>query len=171
MINGRVPTRPFNLIMENKKILILGIGNTLLGDEGFGVHAVEFLRENYEWPSNIDLLDGGTRGLLLMADLMEHDLVIILDIILAGKCGGTMYLIEEGDLNNSLTRKESAHQTSINDVLTSCELAGFRPEVLVFGLEPFSYQKIDTQLSIQAKELLPVFCDKVVQEMKIRALL
>ena len=50
----------------NKKILILGVGNILLTDEGFGVRAVEYLQANYTWPVCIRLLDGGTQGLMLM---------------------------------------------------------------------------------------------------------
>lgn len=161
-------SRPFYFIMQTKKILILGIGNILLGDEGFGVRAVEYLQKNYSWPENIDLLDGGTRGLLLLADLMEKDLVIILDIILAGEEPGSMYFMENEDLDKSLNIRESMHQHSINDVLVSCELAGHRPDVLVFGFEPFNFSTLNACLSPQAYERLPQFCEKVLEEMHKR---
>ena len=154
-----------------KSILILGIGNILLGDEGFGVRAVEYLQDNYSWPENVQLLDGGTRGLLLMADLMDKDLVIILDIVHSGHEAGTMLLIENDDLYKSFQNKESAHQTSINDVLICCELADHRPEVLVFGFEPFDFSEINISLSPQAQEKLPLFCENVISEMRKRKML
>lgn len=157
--------------MKNKKILILGIGNILLGDDGFGVRAVEYLQNNYSWPENIELLDGGTRGLLLLADLMEKDLVIILDIVMGGEKPGTMYLMENEDLDRSLTIRQSAHQNSINDVLASCELAGHRPDVLVFGFEPCDFSSLNASLSAQAQEKLPAFCENVVAEMRKRQLI
>lgn len=157
--------------MENKKVLILGIGNILLGDEGFGVRAVEYLQENYSWPENIELLDGGTRGLLLLADLMEKDLVIILDIVTGGEKPGTMYLMENNDLDRSLTIRASAHQSSINDVLVSCGLAGHSPDVLVFGFEPFEFSKLNVSLSSQAQEKLPSFCENVVAELRKRKII
>ena len=48
------------------RVCVLGVGNTLLGDEGFGVRAMEYLRDNYVWPGNVDFVDGGTQGMGLM---------------------------------------------------------------------------------------------------------
>lgn len=161
----------FIFSMENKNILILGIGNLLLGDEGFGIHAVEYLQHNYDWPENIKLLDGGTRGLLLMADIMDNDLVIILDIVLAGQQAGTIYLIEDGDMDTSIPVRQTAHQTGIGDVMVSCELAGHRPEILVLGIEPDNFHGMNIQLSPVLQDRLPVFCAKLVEEMRKRDLL
>ena len=55
------------------RVCVLGVGNTLLGDEGFGVRAMEYLRDNYVWPGNVDFVDGGTQGMGLM--LMKCDLM------------------------------------------------------------------------------------------------
>lgn len=152
--------------MQNRKILILGVGNTLLSDEGFGVRAVEYLRENYSWPENVDLVDGGTRGLLLMSELMDCDLAIILDVVKAGLAPGAMYGIEGADMAPCLQMRQSAHQTGINDILISCDLAGYRPESLIFGFEPFDCETVSARLSEQAEKLLPEFCGKVVEELK-----
>ncbi len=154
-----------------KKILILGIGNILLADEGFGVHAVEYLKNNYDWPDNIQLLDGGTRGLLLMMDLMENDLVIILDVMHGTKAPGTTYLVENDGLNNACALRDSEHQTGIVDVLACCELAGFRPEIMIFGFEPYDYSTIQAELTPQAQKKLPEFCQKVIEELKLRKIL
>lgn len=151
-----------------KKILILGLGNILLSDEGFGVHAVEYLKERYEWPDNVRLMDGGTRGLLLMMDLMDNDLVIILDIVRAGNEPGTMCMIENDGLNGPASFPDSAHQSGIADVLASCELIGCRPEALVFGFEPYDYETVSASLTAEAREKLPAFCALVVEELRKR---
>lgn len=152
--------------MKNKAILILGVGNTLLRDEGFGVHAVYFLQQHYQWPANVSLVDGGTRGLMLMSELMEADLAVILDIVLLGHKPGTIYFLQKDNLDCSLSFGQSMHQTGLNDILASCELAGHRPETIVFGFEPFDYISLKASLTPEAEELLPIFCGKVVNVLK-----
>ncbi|GFH63469.1 MAG: hydrogenase maturation protease, partial [Candidatus Desulfovibrio kirbyi] len=57
--------------MSQKNVLILGVGNILLTDEGFGVRAVEYLQSRYQWPASVRLMDGGTSGVLLMPQILE----------------------------------------------------------------------------------------------------
>lgn len=152
--------------MSEKKILILGLGNILLRDEGFGVRALEYLLEHYQWPENITLLDGGTRGLLLMSELMDCDKAFILDICHAGGKPGTIYCFSANDMDKNSNKFQSAHQTGINDILLSCELAGYSPETIIFGFEPFDYQSLSAELSDSAKQLLPEYCEKVAEELK-----
>lgn len=151
--------------ISGKNILILGVGNILLADEGFGVRALYWLRENYRWPENTRLVDGATLGLLLMGELLECDLAIILDIAQGGEKPGTFYVLENENLGRSLSMGQSMHQTGIEDVLISCDLAGHRPEALVFGFEPFDFQSPKAELSPEARALLPEFCDRVVEEL------
>lgn len=151
---------------KEKKILIMGVGNTLLRDEGFGVRAVEKLRDEYEWPENVRLLDGATRGLLLLGDLMECDLAILMDTVLGGQKPGTCYLLRNEDLARSLSFKQSMHQNNLEDVLISCELVGKRPEVLLFGFEPFDCHSVGERLTPEAAAMLPEFCEKVLKKLK-----
>ena len=93
------------------RILILGVGNILLRDEGFGVAAVDYLKEAYHWPENVRLQEGATQGLLLMSELEACDLLVVLDVVLGGKEPGTVYLLENEDLSRSLSFQGSMHQT------------------------------------------------------------
>lgn len=149
-----------------KKILILGIGNILLCDEGFGPAAIYFLQKHYQWPDNVRLLDGATSGLMLMGDLLECDLAVVLDIVLGGEKPGTFYKLGDEDLDKSFTSRYSMHQTGLTDILISCELAGHRPATIVFGMEPYDYQRPQASLSPQAERQLPIFCQKAVDEMR-----
>lgn len=148
-----------------ERILLLGVGNILLGDEGFGVHALRYLEKEYALPENFRLLDGGTLGLLLMAELLECDLAIILDIALGGKEPGTFYRIEGDDLGARSLPLQSLHQTSLADVLISCELAEHRPKAIVFAMEPFGITGPQAALSLEAEQKLPAFCAKVIEEL------
>ena len=98
--------------MEQKRILIMGVGNILLTDEGFGVRAVEHLQANYAWPENVRLLDGGTQGLMLMTELMDCETLVVLDVVLGPEKPGTVYLLEGEDLRKSLSFRDSMAQYS-----------------------------------------------------------
>lgn len=156
--------------MNNKKVLILGVGNILLTDEGFGVQAVEYLEEHYTWPAHVRLMDGGTQGLMLMPEIQDCDLLVVLDVVLGPEKPGTVYLLEGEDLRKSLSFRDSMHQTDLLDTLITCELAGHRPKALVIGLQPFDYQTMHVGLSPNAQALLPQFCRKAVEELARRGI-
>lgn len=149
-----------------KNILVLGIGNMLLGDEGFGPQAAAWLADNFDWPDNVQVVDGATRGLMLMSELLECDVAIIMDIILAGGEKGAFYRLGSEDLDKSWTGKYSMHQTSLQDILASCELIDHRPEVIVLAMEPYEYQILRPQLTAEAKSRLPEFCSHVLKELE-----
>ena len=156
--------------MDDKKILILGVGNILLTDEGFGVRAVEYLETHYRWPERVRLMDGGTQGLMLMPELLECDFLVVLDVVLGPEAPGTFYLLEGEDLRKSLSFRDSMHQTDLLDTQITCHLAGHRPEAVVIGLQPFDYKTMQVGLSPQAQALLPEFCRKAVEEMARRGI-
>ncbi len=148
-----------------RRFLVLGIGNTLLGDEGFGVHAINWLQQNYAWPDNVRLVDGATGGLMLMADLMDCDVAIVLDIAMCGQKPGTVILIEDDDIDLNPDIGQSMHQAGLSNILASCELAGHRPKTLIFGFEPWDCQTVSAGLTPQAATALPEYCEKVVGEL------
>lgn len=146
----------------DKNVLVLGIGNTLLSDEGFGPAAIFYLESNFHWPKNITLLDGSTLGLMLMPELLECDFAIILDIALGGNAPGTFYQFGGNELNNVLSAKYSMHQTNFNDVLINCDLVGHRPETIFFAMEPFDFHTFSPQITSSAADRLPSFCKNVI---------
>jgi hydrogenase maturation protease len=156
--------------MNEKKVLILGVGNILLTDEGFGVRAVEYLQARYRWPAHVRLMDGGTLGLLLRPDMQECDLLVVLDVVLGHEAPGTVYLLEGEDLRKSVSFRDSMHQTDLLDTLIACELAGSRPQALVFGMQPFDYKTMGIELTAKAQALIPEFCRKVVDELSRRGI-
>ena len=150
--------------------MIMGVGNILLTDEGFGVRAVEYLQANYTWPDNVRLEDGGTQGLLLMSTLMDCDTLVVLDVVLGPEKPGTVYMLEGEDLRKSLSFRDSMHQTDLLDTLITCSMAGHDVEAVVFGLQPFDYHTMQVGLTPEAQKLLPEFCTKVVAALKERGI-
>ena len=151
--------------LEKPRVLVLGVGNILLSDEGFGVAAVERLKRDYIWPDNVRLMDGGTLGLLLMPDIIDCDQLIVLDVVLGPDEPGTIYRLEGKDLRQSLSFKDSTHQTDLEDTLVSCDLAGHRPEAFIIGIQPRDWQTLSTELTAELQARLPEFCAKVVGEL------
>lgn len=123
---------------SSDSILILGIGNVLWADEGFGVRCVEVLAERYRFPANVRLLDGGTQGLYLLPFLEEADALIVFDAVDYGLPPGTMKIVEGDEVPAFMgAKKMSLHQTGFQDVIATAKLMGYCPERLVLiGCQP-----------------------------------
>ena len=156
--------------MAEPRVLVLGVGNILLSDEGFGVAAVKRLERDYTWPDNVRLLDGGTLGLFLMPEIMDADFLVVLDVVLGPGAPGTIYLLEGEDLRKSLSFRDSTHQTDLVDTLISCELAGARPDAVIIGIQPGDWRTLSPALTPELEARLPGFCAKVVAELARRGI-
>jgi hydrogenase maturation protease len=121
-----------------KRVLILGIGNVLWADEGFGVRCVEAMAETHALPAEVRLLDGGTQGLYLLPFLEETDALIVFDAIDYGLPAGTMKVVWNDEVPAFMgAKKMSLHQTGFQDVIATAELMGYRPaEMVLIGCQP-----------------------------------
>jgi hydrogenase maturation protease len=124
--------------METPRVLVIGIGNLLWADEGFGVRAVEAMHRLYEWPGNVRLMDGGTQGLYLVQHVREADILIVFDAVDYGLQPGTMKLVEGDEVPKFLgAKKISLHQTGFQEVLATAELLGGATQHLyLIGVQP-----------------------------------
>ncbi|MCR9087666.1 MAG: HyaD/HybD family hydrogenase maturation endopeptidase [Rhodobacteraceae bacterium] len=122
----------------SQRALILGIGNVLWADEGFGVRCVETLAENWAFDANVQILDGGTQGLYLLPFLEEADILLVFDAIDYGLPAGTMKVIEGDDVPAFMgAKKMSLHQTGFQDVIATAQLMGYCPQTLILiGCQP-----------------------------------
>lgn len=119
-------------------ILLLGIGNILWADEGFGVRTVESLNRDYLFPENVSLVDGGTQGIYLIQHVQAADVLVVFDAIDYGLAPGTLKLIEGPDVPKFLgAKKMSLHQTGFQEVLATVEMLGDYPQhLLLVGVQP-----------------------------------
>ena len=120
-------------------ILVLGIGNVLLTDEGIGVRALNELERRYTFPENVELLDGGTAGIELLRHIRNRDYLIIIDAMKFNQEPGTVSRVEGNDVPAAFRTRISTHQLGLSDLLAAAMLTGELPENLVlFGVEPES---------------------------------
>ena len=149
-----------------KEITILGIGNTILSDEGFGVKVVEYLRENYKFPENVQLIDGGTLGVELQHFIVGTQKLLIIDSIDGGVEAGTTFHLRNGEILNHFTQKISAHEIGIQDILTMLEITDKKiPCVELLGAQPYSLDA-GINLTPPMQKLLPLFAEKTLEILK-----
>lgn len=118
--------------------LVLGIGNLLWADEGFGVRAVAALNEGWRFPDSVTLMDGGTQGLYLLPHVQSARRLLVFDAIDYGLEPGTLLVIRDGDIPASLgVGKMSLHQSSFQEVLSLAQLSGRAPgQAVLVGVQP-----------------------------------
>ncbi|MBC15629.1 Maturation element for hydrogenase 2 [Pseudodesulfovibrio profundus] len=152
---------------SNKKILILGVGNILYTDEGFGVRIAEELDQKYQFSPNVDVLDGGTLGTRLIGPIMESDYLIIVDIVLNEGNPGDIFRLLGQDLEKACAFKNSMHQTDLLDTLAQCSLMGQVPDdVILYGIEPVNYKDMSAALSPELEAKMPEMMDIVLKEVE-----
>ena len=147
------------------KALILGIGNVLWADEGFGVRCVEALAETRAFGEDTLLLDGGTQGLYLLPYLEEADLLVVFDAVDYGLEPGTMKVVEGDEVPRFLgAKKMSLHQTGFQDVIATAQLTGCCPdEILLIGCQPVELEDygggLRSLVADRIPEALRIACD------------
>jgi hydrogenase maturation protease len=119
-------------------VLVLGIGNVLWADEGFGVRCVEELARGWRFDANVQILDGGTQGLYLLPFLEETDILVVFDAVDYGLPPGTLKVVEGDEVPAFLgAKKMSLHQTGFQEVIATAQLMGCCPErLLLVGCQP-----------------------------------
>lgn len=139
------------------RVLVLGIGNILWADEGFGVRAVEAFHRAYAVPDNVTILDGGTQGLYLVQFVTEADHLIVFDAIDYGLVPGTLKLVEDDEVPKFTgAKKMSLHQTGFQEVLSAADLLGHYPEKLaLIGCQPVDLEDWGGPLTGPVKAVIP----------------
>lgn len=143
---------------DDLNILVLGIGNLLWSDEGFGVRAVQALHSSWRFRPEVTLLDGGTQGFNLLSFVQAADRMIVFDALDFGLPPGTLKVVGGDRIPRFLcVRKLSLHQTGFQEVLGMAQLNGRLPEEwLVIGVQPESMEDYGGSLrpAVQA-QILP----------------
>ncbi|MDO8282656.1 MAG: HyaD/HybD family hydrogenase maturation endopeptidase [Thermodesulfovibrionia bacterium] len=133
------------------KITILGIGNTLISDDGVGVHIVNKLDDEYTFPDNVTLIDGGTKGLDLLPFIEGSDRLLIIDAANFKKEPGTIDTVIGDRIPAFLSQKLSVHQIGLPDMLFAAKLMGISPpEMCLIGIQPKSMDT-STEMSEEIK--------------------
>jgi len=154
-----------------RKILILGVGNLLLRDDGFGVHFINSLKDNNVFPGNITLLEAGTVSHQLIPMLHETDFLIVIDVVDAKDKPGSLFRFSPDDMKFASEQQVSLHQISLIDVLHMAELTGKKPKTVIIGVQPKDTTSWSLELSDELQAVLPRVKELVLEEVrKIEAL-
>ena len=148
---------------SEKKVGIVGIGNLICGDEGFGIHTVRYLEENYVFPDNVLLKDAGTAGIYLSPFLEECDPVFVIDVVDIEAEPGSMhyYSTEDVKLGNIQT-KMSPHQLGLLEILEICKLRDAAPECVEFYCVVPKDLDTSIELSAVVAPRVPEIAEKVL---------
>jgi hydrogenase maturation protease len=134
--------------MGNKdRITILGLGNVLLQDEGFGVHFVRWFDGNYRVPENVKIVEGGTLGYGLLDTVCSCDRLLVIDVIKADEESGSVYRFTKEEVDAQMLEPTSAHEVSFHDVLCKAELIDELPEVIFLCIVPNKYKDMGLELT------------------------
>ncbi len=147
-------------------VLVLGVGNILLTDEGIGVRVVEALEQRYQIPDQVDVVDGGTAGMELLEIMSDRDQVIIIDAVNTGAEAGTLVELRGEEVPALFRTRISPHQLGISDLLGVLTVTDQMPKTMcLFGAVPYN---LDTgvELSEPMQQKLETIVDSVVVELQ-----
>ena len=149
-------------------VLILGLGDILLQDEGVGVRVVEQLQRQYRISGAVEVLDGGTAGMSLLEHIRNRDHLIVVDAVRTGQAPGTVITLNGEEVPAFFQSRVSPHQMGLADTLAVLDLMGEKPaDVTVIGVEPQ-----DLDVGLELSDLVSTRVGELVERLarKIRAL-
>jgi hydrogenase maturation protease len=145
-------------------LLVLGLGNVLLRDDGLGVTAVTALIDRYDRPEGVRILDGGTLGLSLLPAVEQADRLILVDAIQGDSAPGDFVRLTGDDVGPAVSSRLSPHQVGVADLLDGARwLDRYPSPVVLLGLVPESTD-LGIGLSRAVQQQLPALVDRVVAE-------
>jgi hydrogenase maturation protease len=149
---------------ERTPLLVLGLGNVLLEDDGVGAAAVARLIEQYETPAGVLVLDGGTLGLSLLPYIDTADAVMLVDAIRVDEEPGSVVRLEGEDVVPAVATRLSPHQVGVSDLLDGARWTGRYPRhLLLLGLVPESME-LCVGLSPRVGHALAALVERIVEE-------
>ena len=149
--------------MDN--FLIVGVGNILLSDDGAGIHAINRLKDRYQIPKNVEVVDGGTMGMELWTLFEDKKHLFIVDAIKTGEKPGSLHRIVLENPFGSFPARISPHQTGLVDLLNIAFLNDTLPSnIILFGIEP-EHVTTGLELSTKVKNNIDKLIDMLASEL------
>lgn len=162
------PRIDLHAIYDNyeNSIVVLGVGNILLTDEGLGVHVVEDLKANYNFTPHISLIDGGTMGMELLTYMRGMKKILLIDAVNGGEAPGTIYEFPHRELEQYFTDHISVHEVGMQDILRIRAIQENPLEdAIVIGVEPESLE-VGFEPSEPVQRALPEVKDRVLRVLR-----
>jgi len=154
-------------IISERRIVVLGVGNLLWADEGFGVRCAEALGNGWDFTPQIEVLDGGTLGLALVPLLLDATHVLLFDAVDHRGAPGSLLVARDAEVPRFMTSsKMSLHQAGMNDILASLDLLGHQPVCFtVIGVKPVELADYGGSLTEAVQKQVPVALQLGIEEL------
>jgi hydrogenase maturation protease len=149
------------------RVVVLGIGNLIMGDEGIGVRCVQRLEDEGVLPSGVSIIDGGTSTHELLDELENADLLVIVDAVASRGAPGSLVRLEGDRIPSAFSNKLSPHQHGINDLLATLALLGRSPAKVVLHGVTTARIELGMDLSPEVEAALPELVARVASEARI----
>jgi hydrogenase maturation protease len=147
-------------------IVVLGVGNTLMQDDGVGVWALRALAEAYDLPPSVRLIDAGVAGFRYLPELGEAEHLLILDAVEGGGPPGTLYRLAPEDFPARQGPTLSAHEVGIAEILSMAEFLGKLPKTRILGVQPIETCAVGLDLTPPLQQALPRIVETVAEELR-----
>ena len=154
-------------LLPERRIVVLGVGNLLWADEGFGVRCAEALGDGWEFAPEVDIMDGGTLGLALVPLLLDATHVLLFDAVDHRGPPGSLVVARDAEVPRFMSgSKMSLHQAGMNDILASLDLLGHRPEhFTVIGIKPVELADYGGSLTEPVQQQVPIALELGLEEL------
>ena len=151
-------------VADKKHILVLGVGNTLLKDEGVGVHVARRLQA-MDLPDDVEVIEGGVLGLDLLDHMEEREKIVVVDAVDGGEMPGTVYRLTRAEIEQSVTRcLTSLHEMDLPKVFATADLMGIQIEPVIIGVEPKDMNMGYDELTPEVEAAIPRVIEMVLKE-------
>jgi hydrogenase maturation protease len=167
MIPGSVDD---NIFGKQPPLLVIGIGNPLLSDDGVGLQLLEKIDEKFDHDS-VEFIDGGTQGIALLGRLENRQAIIFLDAVSLDAKPGTVHYLSKEEVLSIDSKQTTAHEGNATQILKTALLTGDLPKnISVIGIEP---EKLKTDIGLsetvtnalpEALELIENTINKILKE-------
>jgi len=147
-------------------VMVMGVGNILLTDEGFGIRVMQEMERRYEFAPNVSMVDGGVLGLSLLGVIAGADYLIVIDAVRNRGNPGDFYRLAGDAIPERVRAKNSLHQIDFLETLTLCQALEHVPETLILGAEPVDTESLGVELSPTLQDRVEPMIEMVLEELK-----
>lgn len=157
---------PFQLHMaKTRQVTILGLGNILLQDEGFGVHFIRWIGDRWKFPGTVELVEGGVMAYGLLGAVCGCEHLVVIDVLKTDDVPGSVYRFTLAEIEPKLPPPTSAHEVQFLDVLCKAEMLDEAPEVIFLCVVPENIRDMDMEMSPLMREKFPLVEELLMKEL------
>ena len=150
-----------------KRNIVIGVGNMLFKDEGIGIYAAEYIKQNYKFDDEeLEIIDGGTLGFKLMTYFQEYDNVIILDTVSIEDKAGEIYRLPSDVLLGLGNYRKTAHEVEIVEMLEIVSVLDSHANVTIIGIIPEDIINVEIGLTQSMENRFEEFILNSIKEIE-----